>query len=164
MGWSLCSFWRKICGKSFFLQISSPINKNLIYWVQSGVDIKASRRILQLGKRTIARLEFCRSRTQERHRGSPDRRSTQTRPQVFAISVFMILFFWLLFYYRMGFYFSLLEWFNPVYLKDKRKPYGTQFVDTILLPQLKELVCKYLPDIIWYHTSTYTKYRLFLFP
>ncbi|MBN2092394.1 alpha-L-fucosidase [candidate division KSB1 bacterium] len=45
---------------------------------------------------------------------------------------------------RMGYYFSLYEWFNPLYKQDVHK-----YVDTHMLPQMKDLVTRYEPDILW---------------
>jgi len=45
---------------------------------------------------------------------------------------------------RMGFYFSLYEWFNPLYRNDVDR-----YVDQHMLPQLKDLVTRYEPDIVW---------------
>jgi alpha-L-fucosidase len=45
---------------------------------------------------------------------------------------------------RMGFYFSLYEWFNPLYREDVNK-----YVDQHMLPQMKDLVTMYEPDILW---------------
>jgi len=45
---------------------------------------------------------------------------------------------------HMGFYYSLYEWYNPVYKQDVKK-----YVDERMLPQLKDLVNRYKPDIIW---------------
>ena len=45
---------------------------------------------------------------------------------------------------RMGFYFSFMEWLNPLYDKDKQR-----YVDEHMIPQLKDLVTRYKPDIIW---------------
>jgi alpha-L-fucosidase len=45
---------------------------------------------------------------------------------------------------KMGYYYSLYEWYNPMYQKDVNK-----YVDTHMMPQLKELVTNYKPDIIW---------------
>jgi len=45
---------------------------------------------------------------------------------------------------HMGFYYSLYEWFNPLYKSDVNK-----YVDEHMLPQLKDLVTRYKPDIIW---------------
>lgn len=45
---------------------------------------------------------------------------------------------------KMGFYYSFYEWFNPLYLRDVR-----QYVDTHMLPQLKDLVTRYEPSIVW---------------
>lgn len=45
---------------------------------------------------------------------------------------------------HMGFYYSLYEWYNPLYKQDVNK-----YVDQHMLPQLKDLVTRYNPDIIW---------------
>lgn len=45
---------------------------------------------------------------------------------------------------RMGFYYSLYEWFNPLY-----KSNLTQYVDEHMIPQMKDLVTRYSPDIVW---------------
>jgi alpha-L-fucosidase len=45
---------------------------------------------------------------------------------------------------HMGFYYSLYEWFNPLYKSDIDK-----YVSEHMLPQLKDLVMRYKPDIIW---------------
>lgn len=45
---------------------------------------------------------------------------------------------------RMGFYYSLYEWFNPLYHESV-----DSYVDTYMLPQMKDLVTKYKPDILW---------------
>ncbi|MFC0775459.1 alpha-L-fucosidase [Terrimonas alba] len=45
---------------------------------------------------------------------------------------------------HMGFYYSLYEWYNPLYKQDVKK-----YVDQHMLPQLKDLVMRYSPDIIW---------------
>lgn len=45
---------------------------------------------------------------------------------------------------RMGFYYSLYEWFNPLYHQDV-----TSYVDTHMLPQMKDLVLRYKPDVFW---------------
>ena len=46
---------------------------------------------------------------------------------------------------HMGFYYSLLEWRHPHYNKADIE----RFVDEVNLPQLKELVMAYRPDIVW---------------
>jgi alpha-L-fucosidase len=63
---------------------------------------------------------------------------------------------------HMGFYYSLYEWYNPLYRRDVKK-----YVDTHMLPQLKDLVTKYQPDIIWPdgewdHSDTVWRSREFL--
>lgn len=45
---------------------------------------------------------------------------------------------------RMGFYYSFYEWFNPLYRADVNR-----YVDQYMLPQLKDLVQRYQPDLVW---------------
>ena len=45
---------------------------------------------------------------------------------------------------RMGFYYSLYEWYNPIYLSNVDR-----YVEQHMLPQMKDLVCRYEPDILW---------------
>jgi alpha-L-fucosidase len=45
---------------------------------------------------------------------------------------------------KFGFYYSLYEWFHPWWQKDKER-----FVDAHFLPQVKDLVTRYEPDILW---------------
>lgn len=45
---------------------------------------------------------------------------------------------------RMGYYYSLYEWFNPLYKTDLKG-----YVDRHMLPQMKNLVTRYKPDIFW---------------
>lgn len=45
---------------------------------------------------------------------------------------------------RMGFYYSLYEWYNPVYQKTPEI-----YVDEHMIPQMKDLVTRYTPDILW---------------
>jgi alpha-L-fucosidase len=45
---------------------------------------------------------------------------------------------------RMGYYYSLYEWFNPLYRSDINK-----YVDEHMIPQLKDLVNRYQPDVVW---------------
>lgn len=45
---------------------------------------------------------------------------------------------------HMGFYYSLYEWFNPLYRRDVET-----YVDQHMLPQMKDLVTRYEPDIFW---------------
>jgi len=63
---------------------------------------------------------------------------------------------------RMGFYYSLYEWFNPVYHLDVDK-----YVEQHMIPQMKDLVNSYHPDILWvdgewYHYSEVWKSVEFL--
>ncbi|MBM4032032.1 MAG: carbohydrate-binding protein [Planctomycetes bacterium] len=45
---------------------------------------------------------------------------------------------------RMGFYYSLYEWFHPVYRSDTKR-----YVAEHALPQFKDLVARYAPDVVW---------------
>ena len=45
---------------------------------------------------------------------------------------------------EMGFYYSLYEWFNPLWLADREL-----FVDKHLIPQFKDVVTRYKPSIIF---------------
>ncbi|MFN8207627.1 MAG: alpha-L-fucosidase [Bacteroidales bacterium] len=45
---------------------------------------------------------------------------------------------------HMGFYYSLYEWFNPLYLENLGK-----YVDEHMIPQMKDLVTRYQPDLLW---------------
>lgn len=45
---------------------------------------------------------------------------------------------------KMGYYYSLYEWFNPLWLNDKKK-----YVNEHMIPQFKDLVTKYKPSIIF---------------
>lgn len=45
---------------------------------------------------------------------------------------------------HMGFYYSLYEWFNPLYHADVNR-----YVDQHMIPQMKDLVTRYEPDIVW---------------
>jgi alpha-L-fucosidase len=46
---------------------------------------------------------------------------------------------------KMGYYYSLLEWYNPLYKKETIEEY----VDQHMIPQMKELVSEYSPDVFW---------------
>jgi alpha-L-fucosidase len=45
---------------------------------------------------------------------------------------------------RMGYYYSLYEWFSPLYKADVNR-----YVNEHMLPQMKDLVNRYQPDIFW---------------
>ncbi|MFT4032351.1 MAG: alpha-L-fucosidase [Siphonobacter sp.] len=45
---------------------------------------------------------------------------------------------------HMGFYYSLYEWYNPTY-----KANVHQYVEEHMIPQMKDLVTKYEPDVLW---------------
>jgi len=44
----------------------------------------------------------------------------------------------------MGFYYSLYEWYNPLYHKNVEK-----YVNNHMIPQMKDLVLRYEPDVFW---------------
>lgn len=49
-----------------------------------------------------------------------------------------------------GLYHSLFEWFNPMYLKDKASGFKNRtFVEQKTIPELKDIVERYRPDVIW---------------
>ncbi|CAG2101362.1 unnamed protein product, partial [Medioppia subpectinata] len=51
---------------------------------------------------------------------------------------------------KFGVYHSLMEWFHPLFKQDTDSGHRTQyFVDNKILPELRELVNNYKPDIIW---------------
>ena len=45
---------------------------------------------------------------------------------------------------KMGFYYSLYEWYNPLYLKDPNT-----YANLHMIPQMKELVERYRPSLFW---------------
>lgn len=45
---------------------------------------------------------------------------------------------------HMGFYYSLYEWYNPLYHDNKEK-----YVVDHMIPQMKDLVTSYEPDVLW---------------
>lgn len=45
---------------------------------------------------------------------------------------------------RMGLYYSLYEWRNPLYVADPQ-----MYVDKVMVPQLKDVITKYSPEIIF---------------
>jgi alpha-L-fucosidase len=45
---------------------------------------------------------------------------------------------------KMGYYYSLYEWYNPLYKADVNR-----YVDEHMMPQMKDLVTRYKPDIFW---------------
>ena len=45
---------------------------------------------------------------------------------------------------KMGFYYSLYEWYNPDYLHDLPR-----YVDEHMIPQMKDLVTRYEPSLVW---------------
>ena len=69
---------------------------------------------------------------------------------------------------KVGFYYSLYEWFNPLYTK-KDFPYAglkkvDNYVDDFMIPQIKELIDLYHPDFIffdgeWDHPEPFWKMK-----
>lgn len=52
-------------------------------------------------------------------------------------------------------FFSLFEWFNPLYLSDKANNASTrEYIHQVLHPQLKDIVNRYKPDVV---RRTYSK-------
>jgi alpha-L-fucosidase len=45
---------------------------------------------------------------------------------------------------KMGYYYSLYEWFSPLYKENVDK-----YVDNHMIPQMKDLVNTYKPDVVW---------------
>ncbi|MGC9327293.1 MAG: alpha-L-fucosidase, partial [Candidatus Hinthialibacter sp.] len=45
---------------------------------------------------------------------------------------------------KMGYYYSLYEWYHPLWQNDKER-----FIQEHFLPQVKDLVERYQPDILW---------------
>lgn len=45
---------------------------------------------------------------------------------------------------KMGYYYSLYEWFNPLWQTDKKK-----YIEEHMMPQFKDLVTKYKPSVIF---------------
>jgi len=45
---------------------------------------------------------------------------------------------------KMGFYYSLYEWYNPLYLNDQPR-----YVTEHMIPQMKDLVERYHPSVLW---------------
>lgn len=51
---------------------------------------------------------------------------------------------------RFGLYHSLYEWYNPLYLRDKKNNFRTDdFVKSKIRPEMEELVNAYRPDVLW---------------
>lgn len=69
---------------------------------------------------------------------------------------------------RFGLYYSLFEWFNPMYSLDKDANFTTQeYVDQKVMPELMEVINRYKPEILWSDgdwtaNSSYWKSREFL--
>lgn len=45
---------------------------------------------------------------------------------------------------KMGYYYSMYEWFNPLWLLDKK-----QYIERVMTPEFKDLVTRYKPSVIF---------------
>lgn len=69
---------------------------------------------------------------------------------------------------KFGLYHSLYEWYHPLYLDDKNHSFlQTRFSEGKIIPEMKELIDKYMPSILWSDgdweaPDTYWKSREFL--
>jgi len=64
---------------------------------------------------------------------------------------------------KIGFYYSLYEWFHPLYVSDNPEEYVT----TIMLPQMHDLINTFKPDVLyvdgeWEHDSDFWQTKPFL--
>ncbi|XP_068629785.1 putative alpha-L-fucosidase [Battus philenor] len=51
---------------------------------------------------------------------------------------------------KFGVYHSLFEWFNPIYMEDKRNNFSTKYyTETKLWPDLVQLIIDYKPSVLW---------------
>lgn len=51
---------------------------------------------------------------------------------------------------KFGIYYSLLEWFNPIYEEDKKTLFNARnYVNEVVWPELMQLVNSYEPSILW---------------
>ncbi|GAM18571.1 hypothetical protein SAMD00019534_017460 [Acytostelium subglobosum LB1] len=53
---------------------------------------------------------------------------------------------------RVGLYFSLFEWYNPLYIADANSgspPTTDVYVQDVMMPQLYDLINSYEPDLLW---------------
>lgn len=52
-----------------------------------------------------------------------------------------------------GVYYSLTEWFNKLFIeekeREKHKVFTTEYINTIILPEIKLLVSQYEPSLLW---------------
>uniref|UniRef100_A0A915KVL1 alpha-L-fucosidase n=2 Tax=Romanomermis culicivorax TaxID=13658 RepID=A0A915KVL1_ROMCU len=51
---------------------------------------------------------------------------------------------------KFGLYYSLFEWFNPIYLKDKSSLFSSQdYLKVKVNPELEEIITRYKPEVLW---------------
>jgi len=49
-----------------------------------------------------------------------------------------------------GLYYSLFEWFHPLWLQDKNNKFSTKdYVDRKMMPEIRELVNQFKPEVVW---------------
>lgn len=49
-----------------------------------------------------------------------------------------------------GIYYSLLEWYQPLYVEETANNFTTDLFPTLKsIPTLKEVITKYRPDVVW---------------
>lgn len=50
----------------------------------------------------------------------------------------------------LGLYYSLMEWYHPLYLQDMASKWKSRtFVEQKIMPEMRELVERYRPDLLW---------------
>lgn len=51
---------------------------------------------------------------------------------------------------KFGVYYSLYEWFNPIYIEDKETHFRTStFTDSKIWPDIQQIINDYKPSILW---------------
>jgi len=50
---------------------------------------------------------------------------------------------------KFGLYYSLYEWYHPLYTRDAADPRLARYVGDHMLPQLRDLVARYRPSLVW---------------
>lgn len=56
---------------------------------------------------------------------------------------------------KFGVHYTLMEWYNNLYLKDKPQEKSTVYTDAIVIPDLKYLVNAYKPSVLWVNGDQY---------
>lgn len=61
-----------------------------------------------------------------------------------------------------GVYYSLYEWYNPMYVSDKKSNFQNQtYVVEKMLPELHELIDTYRPEVLWTDGDWEAEYNYF---